>query len=351
MSFRIQTGTATFPIPAAEPRTQKSGLPQIGSSAGPRGPDALENLRSPPAAGSDFNAIVSVAAAGQALDQRYMKMAGEPVVQSPALPVVLAEQHARFALDSTLEVINGIAAELLAHCRTVFASGTSDQRAALALTLKRFLAQAQATMVGLVAASRAELRSAPSAGMQELLDFYSHGLWEGLDGLGLRLRTAFDRHVMSTEGPVMPSPAQREQACDRLVAEQSKEFKRQMDAIHLTSVKRPGFDPAALVGVVAMRAELATAIGGGAAQAGTPAAPLSVVSRDPGHAPPNSPASSFSSATDGLVDDAFFAGSKDRDDLDADGLDDDPDLDGDPARHAGDDEDDGDEMDTEDRHS
>ena len=351
MSFRIQTGTGTFPIPAFEPKTQKSGLPQIGSTAGPKDPDALENLRSPPAAGSDFNAIVSVAAAGHALDQRYMKMAGEPVVQSPALPVVLAEQHARFALDSTLEVINGIAAELLAHCRTVFASGTADQRAALALTLKRFLAHAQATMVGLVAANRAELPSAPSAGMQELLDFSSHGLWKELDGLGLRLRTAFDRQVMSAEGPVMLSPAQREQACNRLVADQSNEFKRQMDAIQLTSVKRPGFDPAALVGVVAMRAELATAIGGGAATAGTPAAPIPVAPRDPGQAPPSSPASSFSSATDGLVDDVFFAESKDRDGLDADGLDNDLDLDGDRARHADDDENDADEMDTDDRHS
>jgi hypothetical protein len=347
MSFRIQTGTGTFPATGVPAETQNAGPPQLATPGTRRAPDALEDLRSQPADGADFSSIASVAAAGQALDSRYLKMAGEPLVQSPTLPAALAEQHARYVLDSTLALINGLASELLAHSHEVFASGSLEQRTALALTLKRFLAQAQATMVGLVATSRAELTSAPSPDMLKLLTFCGHGLWQGLDALGLQLRNTFERQVMTAEGPVQASPAQREQACARLVADQSMQFKRQMDAIQLTSVKRPGFDPAALVGVVAMRAELATAIGGTAARQAPTSGPFAAF-REPGRAPPSSPASSTS---DGLVDDAFFAGLNDRDDLDADDLDLHLDLDGDPVGHRGGDHGDSDEMDTDDRHS
>ena len=316
MSFRIQTGTGTFPPTGAPPPTPKAGPAQTVPPFGPRLPDGLQNLHSPPADGGDFSAIASVSATGQALDRHYLKLAGEPVLPSAALPAVLAEQHARYALDSTLAVINGIAADLLAHSQAVSASGNAEQRAALVVTLKRFLAQAQSTMVGLVAATRAELPGTPSADMQKLLTFASHGLWQGLDALGGRLRSAFDRQVMTAEGPVEPSPAQREQACNRLVAEQTQEFNRQMEAIQLSSVKRPGFDPAALVGVVAMRAELATAL----ARTASHAAALPGDARDPGRAPPSSPASSVASSSAGELAGFDPLGDlQDRDDVDFDG--------------------------------
>ncbi|MCZ2498202.1 hypothetical protein GN316_15660 [Xylophilus sp. Kf1] len=192
------------------------------------------------------------------LDRRYATLAGVVPNIPVSVPASRAEQFARDTLDSTWDVINDLAMQLLQRDADIVTGGSGSRQVALAESIQRFLHQAESTMVELVARTvRDVIDAPPSPAMRKMLDLWTSGIWRGLENMQRTMVSAFGRPMAGAAPDTLPDAAQRARISQRFAAEYTREIKAKADAIGLPTAKRPGFDAGPLAAIAALQQELA----------------------------------------------------------------------------------------------